>query len=57
MLFAVVTTGHFSEVIRPCHEPPGWDRSQAGDTDLLVPLITSLWCDADSAAHSGRATQ
>lgn len=43
--------------IRPCHEPPGWDHFQAGDMDLLVPPITSLCCDAGSAAHSGRAAQ
>lgn len=37
--------------------PPDWDLSQAGNTDIFIPAITSLWCDADSAAYSGRAAQ
>lgn len=62
MLLAVVTTGHFSEAhiprgknstgIQSCHEPPDWDPSQAGNTDVFIPPITGLWCDADSAACS-----
>lgn len=51
---------HYRAFLRSRHslmEKQPWNLAQAGDTDLLVPLTTSLWCDADSAADSGRATQ
>lgn len=64
---AVVTTGHFSEAdihsgknspgIQSRQEPPGWDPSQAGNTDIFIPPTASLWCDVDSAAYAGRAAQ